>query len=122
MEHARSGLQKIVLDALRGAPLEERALLAWPVVCGAAVAAKTKPLALENGVLRVEVCDKTWRAQLGSLAPHYTAAMKRIAGVKQIEFVVAATGQQKKVAAQSGSAKPGSGLAPSGNESNESHR
>jgi hypothetical protein len=88
VEQARSGLQKIVQDVLRGAPPEERAFLAWPVVCGASVAAKTRPLALENGVLRVEVPDRIWRTQLLDLIPHYTAALQRIAGVTRIEFVL----------------------------------
>jgi hypothetical protein len=88
MEQARSGLQKIVLDALRGVPPEERALLAWPVVCGASVAAKTRVLGLENGVLRIEVPDRIWRTQLLDLIPHYTAALRGIAGVERIEFVL----------------------------------
>ena len=57
MEQARSGMQKIVLDVLCGAPPEERALLAWPLVCGTTVAAKTRALALEKGALRVEVLE-----------------------------------------------------------------
>jgi hypothetical protein len=88
VEQARAGLQKIVLEALRGAPPEERALLAWPVVCGASVAAKTRALALENGALRIEVPDRIWRAQLLELTPHYAAALQRIAGVERIEFVL----------------------------------
>jgi hypothetical protein len=88
VEQARSGLQKIVLDVLRGAAPEERALLAWPVVCGSSVAAKTRALGLEKGVLRIEVPDRIWRTQLLDLIPHYTAALRGIAGVERIEFVL----------------------------------
>ena len=77
-----------MLDVLRGAPPEERAFLAWPVVCGASVAARTRPLAFEDGVLRVEVPDRIWRTQLLDLTPHYTAALQRLAGVKRVEFVL----------------------------------
>jgi hypothetical protein len=88
VEQARSGLQKIVLDVLRGAPPEERVLLAWPVVCGASVAVKTRALGVENGTLRIEVPDRIWRTQLLDLVPHYTAALRGIAGVERIEFIL----------------------------------
>ncbi len=88
MDHARGGLQKIVLEALNGAPAEEHAMLAWPVVCGASVAAKTRALNFEHGVLRVEVPDKAWRTQLLELRPHYAGALRRIAKVERIDFVL----------------------------------
>jgi hypothetical protein len=88
VEQARSGLQKIMLDILQSAPPEERALLAWPLVCGTSVAAKTRALGVEQGTLRVEVPDRIWRTQLLELTPHYAAALKRMAGVERIEFVL----------------------------------
>ncbi len=101
MEHARAGLQKIVLGALRGAPPEEAAVLAWPVVAGASVASNTRALDCLDGVLRVEVPDRVWRAQLLDLMPHYLAALKPVAKIERIEFVLAANSQQPKANSRS---------------------
>lgn len=86
MEHARGGLQKIMLDALRNT--SDAPVLAWPLICGAAVAAKTHARELRNGVLRVEVADARWQAQLADLVPRYLAAINELAPgkVKRIEF------------------------------------
>ena len=91
MERAGTGLKKIVEQALSKAPPEEAAVLAWPLVCGTAVADKTRALELAAGVLRVEVPDRGWRNQLYGFTPHYLESLNRIAGgkVESIEFVVA---------------------------------
>ena len=89
MERAGTGLRKIVVDALSKAPAEEAAVLAWPLVCGTAVADKTKALELTEGVLRVEVPDAGWRNQLFGFLPHYLESLNRITNgkVERIEFV-----------------------------------
>jgi hypothetical protein len=90
MEHARAGLQKIVANSLRRAPGEEAAVLAWPLVCGTAVADKTRALEMADGVLRVQVPDATWRAQLVGLASQYVAAVNKFTSqnVRRIAFVL----------------------------------
>lgn len=90
MEHARAGLQKIVADALRHAPSAEAPVLAWPLACGAAVAARTRALDFAAGVLRVEVPDPAWCGQLREFAPRYLVALNQAVGVtvQRIEFVV----------------------------------
>jgi len=89
MERASTGLKKIVVEALSKAPPEDAAVLAWPLVCGTAVADKTKALALAEGVLRVEVPDAGWRKQLSGFLPHYLESLNRITNgkVERIEFV-----------------------------------
>lgn len=91
MEQAGSGLEKIVAQSLRLAPRAEAPLLAWPVVCGSAVAERTRALSFEDGVLRVEVAGPRWRAELQGLAPRYLAVINRYTteAVRRIEFVVA---------------------------------
>lgn len=89
MERATSGLKKIVLDAIRQAPREQGPLLAWPVIVGRAVAAQTKALDFTNGILRVEVPDKNWRAELSAFAGQYIAAYRAVAKVEAIDFVIA---------------------------------
>jgi Dna[CI] antecedent, DciA len=83
-----------VVSALRRAQPGEGPVLAWPVACGSAVAARTRALQFVDGVLRVEVSDAGWRKELQAFAPHYLAVMNRYVEerVKRIEFVIA--GQQ----------------------------
>lgn len=91
MEQAGSGLEKIVARSLRLAPRAEAPLMAWPVVCGSAVAERTRALSFEDGVLRVAVAGLGWKAELQVLAPRYLAAINRYTteAVRRIEFVVA---------------------------------
>lgn len=91
MERATAGLQKIVADALRRTPKGQAPGLAWPLACGVAVAERTKVLEFAQGVLRVQVPDPGWRAELQALSPQYLAVINRYTGesVKRIQFVVA---------------------------------
>jgi predicted nucleic acid-binding Zn ribbon protein len=90
MEHAGAGLEKIVAQSLRQAPAAEAPLMAWPLVCGSAVAERSRASSFEDGVLRVEVADARWKSELQSLAPRYLAAINRYTteAVRRIEFVV----------------------------------
>ena len=98
MERASAGLQKIVTDALRRTPAAQAPVLAWPLACGTAVAERTRPLQFAEGVLRVEVPDSGWRAELQALAPQYVALINRYTAqdVRRIEFVVQHRGARAK--------------------------
>ena len=91
LEQAGSGLEKIVAQSLRLAPRAEAPLMAWPVVCGSAVAERTRALSFEEGVLRVEVSGQRWKSELQALAPRYLAVINRLItqAVRRIEFVLA---------------------------------
>jgi len=91
LQRAGAGLEKIVAQSLRQASPGEAPLLAWPLVCGSAVAERSRALNFEVGVLRVEVADAGWKSELQSLAPRYVAAINRYTAeaVNRIEFVVA---------------------------------
>ena len=52
--------------------------MAWPVVCGSAVAERTRALSFEEGVLRVEVSGQRWKSELQALAPRYLAVINRL--------------------------------------------
>lgn len=69
----------------------EAPLMAWPVVCGSAVAERTRALTFVDGVLRVAVPDAGWRSELQGLAPRYLAAINRytLQAVRKIEFLIA---------------------------------
>ncbi len=97
MEQAGSGLEQIVVKALRQVPPSQAPVLAWPVVCGSAVAERTRAVSFANGLLRVEVPDAGWRSELQVLAPKYLVAINRYAteAVHRIEFVVSAPSQSR---------------------------
>src|SRR5215470_1948711 len=90
LEQAGSELEKIVARSLRQAPPAQAPLMAWPVVCGSAVAQRTRALSFLDGVLRVAVADEEWKAELQHLAPRYLATINRytVEAVRKIEFVV----------------------------------
>jgi hypothetical protein len=90
MEQAGAGLEKIVIGSLRHVPPAEAPLMAWPLVCGSAVAGRTRALEFAGAVLRVEVPDAGWKREMQNLAPRYLATLNRYAGqkVERIEFVI----------------------------------
>ena len=92
MQQAGGGLEKIVAQSLRQCPASDAPLLAWPVVCGSAVADRTRALSCEAGVLRVQVADAGWKSELQTLAPRYVASINKYTPVTvhKIEFVVVA--------------------------------
>ncbi|HWR37333.1 MAG TPA: DciA family protein, partial [Clostridia bacterium] len=77
-------------DAIRRLPAEEAAGTAWTFVCGQAVSDRTKVLEFREGILRIEVPDAAWRAQLLGMAGHYRAALTEYSGqtVQRIEFLL----------------------------------
>jgi len=91
VEQAGSDLEKIVAQSLRQAPPAQAPLMAWPVVCGSAVAERTRALNFVDGVLLVEVANAGWKSELQALAPRYLASINRytVEIVRRIEFVIA---------------------------------
>lgn len=90
MEQAGLGLEEIVARSLRQVPSREAPLMAWPVVCGSAVAERTRALRFQDGVLQIGVPDNGWKSELQALAPRYLAAINRytVEAVRKIEFVI----------------------------------
>ncbi|HJX83734.1 MAG TPA: DUF721 domain-containing protein [Candidatus Angelobacter sp.] len=109
MEPIRSDLRNLVNEILRAQPPEEAVVLAWPLVCGSEVAARSRAVSFADGTLIVEVQDTNWRSQLISFAPRYVAVFAELMGplVKQVQFQVAG-GQHSAVSTQH-SAKPKAG-------------
>ena len=90
MEQAGSGLEKIVVNSLRRVAPGDAPMLAWPLVCGSAVAERTRAVEFAEAVLKVEVPDAGWKRELQALAAPYVAMLNRYAGqrVERVEFVV----------------------------------
>lgn len=85
-----AGLEKVLARSLRQTPGELAPVLAWPLVCGSAVAERTCALDFTKGVLQIEVADFGWKKELQSLAPRYLATINRYVAVSvsRIEFLV----------------------------------
>jgi predicted nucleic acid-binding Zn ribbon protein len=91
MQQVGGELASVLGELLRRAPAQEAVRLAWPLVCGPKVAARTRTLDLATGVLRVEVPDKSWAGQLLLLEQTYTREFARLLGsdlVRSIKFVL----------------------------------
>ena len=91
MQPIASALESVVSRSLRKTPAGDGPLLAWPLACGSAVAARTRALDFHDGVLRVEVADAGWRRELQALAARYVAQINKFCAddVARIEFIVA---------------------------------
>ena len=77
-------------DLLRARPAEEAAMLAWPLVCGREVAARTRAADFANGCLTVEVSDPAWAAQLRSFGHRSVSGFESLLGpvVKEVKFKI----------------------------------
>jgi hypothetical protein len=108
MESVRTGLRQIMQDLLRARPQEEAVLLAWPLVCGKEVAARTTAVSFSDGTLTIEVSDVSWRNQLQSFASRYLNGYEGLLGqvVKSVQFKVKQSASQHSALSTQHSAKP----------------
>ena len=88
MEPIRTGLRRVMHDLLANQPEQEAVVLAWPLVCGKDVAARTRVVGLADGRLTVEVPDAAWRAQLAAFSSRYVSGYAELIGpvVKEVKF------------------------------------
>jgi hypothetical protein len=108
MESVRTGLRQIMQDLLRARPQEEAVMLAWPLVCGKEVAARTTAVIFSDGTLTIEVSDVSWRNQLQSFASRYLNGYEGLLGqvVKSVQFKVKQSASQHSALSTQHSAKP----------------
>lgn len=97
METIRTGLRHIMSDFLKKQPQDEAAVLAWPVVCGAEVASRTKALSFADGRLTIQVPDANWRNQLAAFKPRYLASLNDLLGRQAISDLRFVSGDLKPV-------------------------
>jgi hypothetical protein len=87
---ARASLEQIAAELARRAGAENAPAVVWPLVCGAAVAARTSVLECASGTLRIEVLDPAWQAPASELYTEYLAKFARIfpeARIQRLEFI-----------------------------------
>jgi predicted nucleic acid-binding Zn ribbon protein len=80
-ERLRDVLRGSLGGALESMPEEDRVAAAWPVACGQRLAKRTRIVAFDAGVLRVEAVDAAWVRQLRSVSEKLKAELRGIAGV-----------------------------------------
>jgi hypothetical protein len=90
MERIGHSLDPLKAALVRDLPPEEAPALAWPMVCGSRVAARTRVLGLAAGVLSIAVPDRQWRSELEAFAGEYVASFGRLlpGAVSGIRFFV----------------------------------
>jgi predicted nucleic acid-binding Zn ribbon protein len=81
MEAIRSLLHEKLRVSLRGMRDEDRMAAAWTVACGRAMAERGSVVGYEAGVVRVEVVDAVWIAQMRALDATLRREMAQIAGL-----------------------------------------
>jgi Dna[CI] antecedent, DciA len=90
MQPARLDIERVAVTILAGLPIEEAAVLAWSLVCGSAIAARTQAVGFHTGALQVRVPDAEWRAQLESFSLTFMDRLSKLLGdkISGIEFTV----------------------------------
>lgn len=83
MQRMRDVLRGSLGRSLRELPDEDRLAVAWPVACGAALAAHGKVLHLDpEGLLHVRVDGEVWMQQFQHMRSALANDLGRIAGVR----------------------------------------
>ena len=86
-------LGEIMPGLLERLPLEPVVVLRglWKMLVGKPLAERTEPLAFEDGVLHVAVCDRRWRSELRALERELIGKINEMAGrplVRELRFEV----------------------------------
>ena len=81
MDNMRTLLRRNLGRSLEAHPPLDRLRAAWPVACGKGMAAQATPVALEAGVLTVEVHSDAWLAEFQTRGPVLQHELARIARV-----------------------------------------
>ena len=97
MQSARQDLQTLAAHVLKNTDPAEAVVLAWPLVCGAAVAERVRAVAFENETLGVAVPDKGWQSQLEDFTAQYLRRLSTLSGVpvKRILYEVAFASEKR---------------------------
>lgn len=83
MQGMRDVLRSSLGRSLRTLSDEDRLAAAWPVACGAVLAARAEVTGLDaDGVLHVRVLEAGWRDQFLQMRTALTEDLRRIAGVR----------------------------------------
>jgi predicted nucleic acid-binding Zn ribbon protein len=90
MDTVREALAEAVRSLPEGSL--ESACLAWTLVAGPVIAARTRAEEVQGKTLFVRVCDTEWLRQLEAMKPDLTRALDRVLGHGRIDNLSFAVG------------------------------
>jgi hypothetical protein len=85
MEGMRELLRGNLRRSMQAMKETDRLAVAWPVVCGTAMAMHGKIIDYQDGVVLIEVSDGDWMRQMISMRGQIGGELGRIAGVRVTE-------------------------------------
>jgi len=92
MQRIAEMLPEVYRKLAREAADEQALLLGlWPVVVGAKIAARTRPLRLSGSTLEVQTADQQWRKELARMIPDIIRRLNAASGksvVQDLQFLV----------------------------------
>jgi predicted nucleic acid-binding Zn ribbon protein len=90
MEEMRTLLKSVLGRSLEALAEEDRLAAAWTVACGKAMADHGSLMSYVEGIVTIQVTDKTWLKQMMSMRGQLTSELGKIAGVRvrEIHFQV----------------------------------
>lgn len=90
MERMRDVIKDGLRQGMKTLAAEDRLAMAWMVACGPAMAGKATVVGYEEGIVRVEVGEGPWVAELRSLSSQLETELARISGVQvsRLHFIV----------------------------------
>ena len=99
MQSTRRDLKNLTAHILKGTEPSEAVVVAWPLACGSAVAARTEAVDFVNGTLRVRVPDSGWKAQLEDFSQTYLQKLSELSGsrINRIFYEVARPSAAMKI-------------------------
>ena len=88
MEPLAPTLRSVAAEWLKKNEPASVPLVLWPLICGEAIAARTRATSFADGILVVAVPERQWTAQLREFVPQYLAALNEVSPVRvrSIEF------------------------------------
>jgi hypothetical protein len=82
MEGMRELLRDNLRRSLQAMKETDRLAVAWPVVCGAAMAVHGEIVGYRDGIVSLDVSDSGWMQQMMSVQGQLSGELGRIAGVR----------------------------------------
>ena len=82
MDAIRSLLKSSLARGLHGLAGQDKLELAWIVVCGPALAARSTVTGYADGIVTVEVTDRPWLEEIRSIKENLAAELERVAGLR----------------------------------------
>jgi hypothetical protein len=90
MEKMRALLQNSLGRSLRALPDEDRLSMAWMILCGRSLAARSSVAGYSDGIVKIEVFEGAWLEEVRNMRDQLQRELPRISGVPvtELHFIV----------------------------------